>query len=419
MPSYIQQAVCAFVVLWVLLSGEGRGFAEAPTLRLTLEDSIRLARERNFAVATARLNIAASRADRISAGLLPNPVLSLNDTFVDLQMPRNGSQVTARIDQPIETFGKRRYRIEASERAVESSDFQHRHQVRQLTLEVETTFYRILMLQKNLRLAEGSAERFAEILRVNTLRYRKGDISEAELIKIRLQQLDYQNDILSVRSEIQEQEKKLKELLVLDPSAPVELAGELEYQERRVDLENLKKEAVLSRPDMQEVESELRRVESEARLARAMRYPNVSVGMEYDTVGPDYHGMVGAGLSVSLPLFDRNQGEVRKANVRVETTRLSRQEKEHQILLDAEYAYRDFLQKRLQVLFFESQVLRDAASSREIAERAYTKGGASLLDLFDSERTYNTTQRNYHEALFQYQISLFQLDFVSGKEILR
>ena len=407
------------IVFFLVLLSQARGYAEEGTLRLTLEDSIKLARERNFTVAAAGLDVKASRADRLSAGLRPNPTFSLNDTFVDLQSPRAGSQVAARIDQPIETFGKRKYRIEAAEQAVASSDLQRRHQVRQLTLEVETLFDQILLLQQNLRLAEESAARFGEILRINTLRFNKGDISEAELIKVRLQQLDYQNDILSLRLAIQEQEKRLKALLVLDPSAPIALAGELQYQERAVDLEKLKEEALQSRPDVQGMQSDLRRAQSEARLARAMRYPNVSVGIEYDTIGPDYHGLVGAGLSVPLPIFDRNQGEVRKADVLVETAELSLKEKEHQVLLEVEYAYRDFLQKRSQVSLFESQVLRDAASSREIAERAYAKGGATLLELFDAERIYNTTQRNYHEALFQYQVSLFQIDYASGKEVFQ
>jgi len=423
MPARMQWRIVFNLVLMILfpivLFGEGRGYAEEGTLRLTLDHSIQLARERNFTLAAAGLNIEASRADRITAGLLPNPQFSLNGTFIDPHTPRVGSQVTARIDQPIETFGKRKYRIEASEHAITSSDLQRRHQLRQLTLDVETLFYRILTLQQNLRLAQGSAERFGEILRVNTLRFQKGDISEAELMKVRLQQLDFQNDILSIRQEILDQERRLKELLVIDASVPIELVGDLQYQERQVDLGSLKEEAVQLRPDLLEVQSELSRVESEARLARAMRYPNVSVGVEYDTVGPDYHGLLGAGLSISLPIFDRNQGEVRKADIHVETAKLSIKEKERQVLLEVEYAYRDFIQKRAQVSLFESQVLRDAVSSREIAERAYEKGGASLLELFDAERIYTTTLRNYHEALFQYQISLFQLDYVSGKEILR
>lgn len=404
------------MILILILLGETTGYSEEGTLRLTLNDSIRRARERNFAAAAARLNVGAARADRLSAGLFPNPLLSFNNTFVDLQAPRAGSQVAARIDQPIETFGKRRHRIEASEFAVASSDFQRRQQLRQLTFDVETLFFRILMLQKNLRLAEGSAERFKEILRVNTLRFQKGEISEAELMKVRLQQLDYQNDIVSIRLEIQEEERRLKELLVLDPSVPLELAGELQYEARSIDIEKLKEEAIRLRPDVQAVESDLRKVRSEARLARAMRYPNVSVGVEYDTVGPDYHGLVGAGLSFPLPIFDRNQGEVRKADLHLQAAKLSLKEKEHQVLLEVEYACREVLQKRSQVSLFESQLLGDAVSSREIAERAYAKGGASLLELFDAERIYNTTLRNYHEALFQYRISLFHLDHVSGVE---
>ena len=406
-----------FFILFIFLSVESAA-AEEGVARLTLKEAVDLSRQRDFEIINARFGADASRADRITAGLLPNPQLNLNDTFINPSAPRVGSQITARIDQPFETFGKRRHRIASAERAAQSSEYRLADVVRQRTLEVKNAFYHILLAQEHLRLARDNADRFRDILRINTLRFEKGDISEAELMKVRLQQLDFQNDVILATVERQEAERELKTLLVIEAATPLEVVGELKYQPVEVDLPSLKEKALESRPDLQERGSELKRAESDLKLARSMRFPDVAIGVEYDTVGPDYHGLIGGGLSLPLPIFNRNQGEIRKAELSLQNAGTLLTAKKQQIALEVEYAYREFLQNRAQVAVFESGQLRDAGSSREIVENAYKKGGSSVLDLLEAERTFNMTLFNYYQALFNYQRSLFQLESISGKEMI-
>lgn len=408
---------CFFLILIFVLSGAKARASDGAGLRLTLEEAIQLSQERNFEAAAARLEVEAAHADRITAGLIPNPQFSVNETFINPSAPRAGSQVSARAEQPFETFGKRGRRIRSAESAKKSAEYHLSDRLRQLTLDVQTTFFQVLWARERLRLAQDNADRFGAILKINTLRYEKGDISEAEIIKVRLQQLDFQSDIISAALEIQEAEKRLKGLLVVDPSTPVEPIGALQYRPVRIDLKSLRESALQSRPDLREKESDLEKSESDLRLAQAMRFPDVSVGIEYDTIGPDYHGLFGAGVTIPLPIFNRNQGEIRKAEADLRIAKTVLTERSHQIALDVEYSYQEFLRNQAQVSIFESGLLQDARSSREIAENAYKKGGSNILDFLEAERTFNATTLNYYQALFNYQKSLFQLEYVSGKEI--
>lgn len=403
---------------FLLLQGTGV-HAEEPSLRLTLQEAVRLAREHNFDVAGAALEIASNEAERVTAGLIPNPQLSVNDNFINPRSPRVGSQLSARVEQLFETFGKRRYRTDSADQATKSSHYRLADTIRQRTLEVKVAFYHLLLAQEHLRLARDNSSRFQEILRINIIRFEKGDISEAELMKIRLQQVDFQNDVILATVELQGAERELKFLLVLDPSKPLEVVGELKYQAVEINLDSLTESAFEMRPDLHEKRSNLKKAESDIRLSRSMRFPDVAIGVEFDTIGPDYHGLVGAGVSLPLPIFNRNQGEIRKAEVSFQNADILLKEKRHQIGLEVEYAYREFLQDRAQVSIFESGPLQDAKSSREIAENAYKKGGSSVLDLLEAERTFNATLLNYDQALFNYQKSLFQLESISGKEIIQ
>jgi cobalt-zinc-cadmium efflux system outer membrane protein len=88
-----------------------------------------------------------------------------------------------------------------------------------------------------------------------------------------------------------------------------------------------------------------------------------------------------------------------------------------QIENQVEVTYRNFLQSRRLVEAYVGGVLEDARSALTIAEQAYQRGGATILDLLDAARTSRTIQQNYIEALFAYQRNLFQLESAVGQAI--
>jgi len=143
----------------------------------------------------------------------------------------------------------------------------------------------------------------------------------------------------------------------------------------------------------------------------------LTVGAEYDTVAPDYHPMVGGGISLPLPLFNRNQGEIQKADRMLKASQALLEQIRHKVLLDVEGAYQEATQNLSLINAFETGLLKDAQESRDIVENAYRKGGAALLDLLDAERTYNTTRLNYAQALFNTQKGLADLEGAVGEDI--
>lgn len=89
----------------------------------------------------------------------------------------------------------------------------------------------------------------------------------------------------------------------------------------------------------------------------------------------------------------------------------------NQVENQVEVAYRNLLESRRLVEAFLGGVLDDARSTFTIAERAYDRGGATLIDLLDAARTSRTIQQNYIEALFNYQRNVIQLESAVGTDI--
>jgi cobalt-zinc-cadmium efflux system outer membrane protein len=118
-----------------------------------------------------------------------------------------------------------------------------------------------------------------------------------------------------------------------------------------------------------------------------------------------------------LPLFNRNQGGIRQAEVAVQTAEADLNKALNVVENEVEVAYRNLIQSRRLVEAYVGGVLDDARATFTIVERAYERGGATILDLLDAARTSRTIQQNYIEALFNYQRNVLQLESAVGQEI--
>ena len=125
--------------------------------RLTLEESIRLAIDRNPALSAAKNEIQAAEGDRIAANKRPNPALSLQAEDYPIRAhpgPFFGSQeIILQVDYEIERGGRRQLRTEAAAQAVEAQKFAYQNQIRLLRLEVERAFYGAVLAKYNLEAA--------------------------------------------------------------------------------------------------------------------------------------------------------------------------------------------------------------------------------------------------------------------------
>ncbi len=174
------------------------------------------------------------------------------------------------------------------------------------------------------------------------------------------------------------------------------------------------------RPDIKSRRAALSQREADLKLAKAFRVPDVTIGAGYavqGSRGPDNQQMGILNLGVPLPLFNRNQGGIVQAEVGVQSAQAELDRTVNQVENQVDVAYQNLLQSRRLVEAYLAGVLEDARSTFTIVERAYERGGATILDLLDAARTSRTIQQNFIEALFSYQRNLFQLESSVGQEI--
>jgi outer membrane protein, heavy metal efflux system len=394
----------------------------AQAVRLSLDDAVALFLRNNLDLVISKYGIDYARGQQITARLFPNPVASIGTlaSFTQGNTISNSGQLFTQVQQLFETAGKRGYRIESAGFGAQSAEAAFEDAVRQLGFTVKDAYYRIQLAQRRLILAEENRDRFSRILEVNTIRFKKGYIAEIDLISIRLQFIDFQSQVIQSLQEAETARADLRQLLRLSPAVMVELTTDLDYKRLDPDIARLRTVALDARPDVRAKRLTYSQREADLKLARAYRYPDVTVGAGYaiqGAQGPDNPGQAALNLGVPLPLFNRNQGGIMQAEVAVQSAEADLNRTLNQVENQVDIAYRNLIQSRRLVEAFLGGVLDDARSTLTIVERAYERGGATILDLLDAARTSRTIQQNFIEALFNYQRNVIQLESAVGQEI--
>lgn len=401
-----------------LLSGAAAG--QGPT-RITLDQAVDLALAHNHALKATRTALQQSQAQEVTAGLRPNPVLSLDTQFLPIFEPSQFSadyiNQTAQHDIGIgylfERGGKRHWRLQSARDQTAVTGALVSEAERELVFSVAQQFVAAQLAESNLALAQENLESFRSTVTISQARYQAGDISEADLLKIRLQLLQFQSDYSSATLAKVQALASLRQLLGYDAvPAAYNVEGEFRYQPSHLHLDDLKAEAMRQRPDLIAAQRGVTAADSQHRLALANGKRDLGASFTYSHLNGLNTGSFF--FNIQVPLFDRNQGEIARTRYVQSQAQESEAAASDQVLTDVSNAYEAFRSNQTVVELYVSSYLQQAQESRDISEYAYKKGAASLLDFLDAERSYRAAQLAYRQALAGYLLSLEQLKQAVG-----
>ena len=382
----------------------------AGPLAITEQQAIALFYQRNLGLIAASLNIDDAQAQEIIAAAIPNPVFSLivSELNPKISRPENRGQavpaVLPQIQQLIETAGKRRLRIESSELATEAVNFDVQDVARVLTNAVRRSYYNLLLAQKTLKVASDNLERYREILRVNEVRLKVGDVAAVDFIRIEVESLKIQGDQDQARAALNQARADL--LLLLGwPENSIEITAVEAWPEAAPEIalarqDQLVERALERRPDMKAARIRIAQAKKMLTLAQRLVIPDVTISAFYERdAGNFFPNSGGVGISLPIPLFYQQKGQISKARVGVTTAELALAQSEQGVRTEvlkasASWQSADAIARR-----FETSVVKRIETLRKAREIAYQKGAVGVLDLIDAERSYKAIMLDYYTAL--------------------
>ena len=405
-------------------AGTSQRPAAAPTA-ITLDQAIELALKNNPGLKATRTEVEQSKAQEITAGLRPNPLLSGDSQFLPIFNPSQFttdtlntlSQFDVGVGYLFERGGKRQARMRAARDQTAVTAAQVTDAERALKFNVAQQFVAALLARSNLAFAEQDLNGFQETVNISQERYRAGDISQSDLLKITLQLLQFQTDVAAARVAKAQALISLRQLLGYE-SVPREydVAGDLEFAPVTLSEQDLEAKALTERPDLKAARLGVTAAGSQAGLARANGKQDVDVTLNFSHVSSVSSTSWFANMP--LPIFNRNQGEIQRTRSAEEQARLAATAAEEGALADVRDAYEAATNNGDVVKLYTSGYLKQAQDSRDISDYAYRHGAATLLDLLDAERSYRATQLAYRQALAAYMVSIEQLRQAVGTRSL-
>jgi cobalt-zinc-cadmium efflux system outer membrane protein len=404
----------AVVALLGLLAGPGG--AQEPLRRLTLDEALALALERNPTVQAKAAELRSVRANEITAGLRPNPTMSfLAEQFKPGQAQQDG-QYTVNVGQPIELGDKRLRRVDAARAATRVTGYQLEDVRRLIVLQVKAAFAGALVAREQLALAAENLRALDETERLQRLRVDRGDLSELDLLRIQVQRFTFERDAADARQALD-----VARITLRSTAAPAaiaedfEIAGDLAFPDVALDPDRLRRLAVAHRPDLRAAVADRERAQADHRLARANAWWDITPQLEYQRIGPD--NTIGFGFSFPLRIFDRNQGEIERTRAEIARVEAARRATEQQLLAGLDVDLRTAQTQRDRVLTLRDVYLPKARRTREVVEYAYRRGGQSLLDFLDAQRSYRETALSHLQAMGAYLAAIYQLEADVGASL--
>jgi outer membrane protein, heavy metal efflux system len=409
---------------------------EPPQLpeRVTFDDALRIFRERGLDLLIAEASVRSAEGDARIAHSFNNPSFSAGGAYTwDLATPAINcpscspwTYSVGLIDTALTDLltGKRGLRIDVAEAALRAARMSRVDAQRNLEFQVKQQYIQALLARDSLDFALEVQTTWTQSFTRTQLKYRAGQISEADEAKIEIAKLEADQAVSQASQALRVAKAGLAFLLGVRGAIPeFKVEDDLPKYVVPSSMASATRDSLLQvamgeRPDLKAQREQVDRARSSLVLAHRQAVPD----FQFDVGGTQ--GPIAVtpptftfGVTLPLPVFYQFQGEVIKAEADLRTQELQLAKTRAQITSDVETAFANYAASREMVERMEGRLLERAKKSRDLVDFQYGKGAASLLDYLDAQRTYIATNVEYLQDLTAYWTAIYALEQAVGKEL--
>jgi len=385
---------------------------EAQSNLLSLADAKAAATQHNWDLLAAKSGVDSATAQLIVAKEFPNPTASLSTAKIGSRegstsmgnslWDRNYDTIAA-INQLFEIAGKRHQRQLAAQAGVYGARARFYDGKRVLDQGVTKAYLAALLAEDNVRIYNQSAGYLQQQARIAQERYKAGDLSESDKSQIEINSTQY------------ELQAKAAEAAAIQARVAVEvLMGEKEPRGQWAPAQSLREllgeplsapvptKNGSARSDVLAAEADLESARATLRLQKALRVPDPTVAVQVEHNPPGGGppvDTVGIGVSFPLPIWNRNRGNIRAAEASLSQAQIALGKARAQVVADISDAQSAYVEASNRLERYRNELGPKSTKVREAIAFAYEKGGASLVNLLDAERTDNDVRLATAQAM--------------------
>ena len=405
---------------------------EQELLKLNREDIEAIFLKQNLALIGEKMNISIADAEIMQARLWENPELSISDVNLwttnaqledfhgDFPDAHRAKQFSIELSQMITTAGKRRKEVSVQRVSKEIAIQEFGELLRELKTELRQSINEILYLQAyEIALVEQVAM-LERVTSAHERQVRSGNFAKAELLRLQASSLEMENELYQLKIELNSQLKILKSLLHLPPTINVIIVSSDANNKDVIPptLQDLYLLAMENRPDLklQKLQTDL--FVKTLRLEKAQRMPDITFSANYDRYAGLWKDYIGFGMSFDLPVFNRNQGNIKIARLSIEQSQYLEQQIQNEIFNEIAEAYSNYEQS---LKFFRkmsgSELFSELDQMMDVYAKNLLSRNISMLEFIDFMESYRTSKQIFLETQKSVRNSFEELQYTIGTDI--
>lgn len=410
------------ILFLLILSYSVNTFA-SDTLRISSHQADSIFLNKNINLLIAGLRIDEKKAEIIQAKLYPNPVFTMAVNAYDPENKQafhiqNNGQAYFQLEQLILLGGKRKSWIEIADKEAEIAELEFQDLLKNLKYKVRTGFYSLDRLINLIDKYDEQIKMLKTIIDAYEKQSLKGNISLKDVVRLKGASLSLRSDKAELIQEYNEQMLELQLLLQTDKIIePVVNDSSYLNKVKLFDEQVILQEAFENRSDFKIMKQLLDLSDLNIKMEKRMAVPDINFFADHDKNSGTFRNETNIGISIPLPLWNRNQGNIQIAKLQKEQIVHSSKQAEMQLVTEVKGA-----------LSMYNRALRDYEVSNELFSgdfeltskgmtKEFQSGNIPLIEFIDFFESYNDALGDYSRIKVQLATAAEKLNLTVGKEI--
>ena len=414
----------------ILVICKQKNFAQ-DTLKITIEQAERQFLEKNLQLLAERCNIAIADAAIVQAKVLNNPTIGLSD--VNFWNPNAAEELeilpssfgnrllfSVELEQMIRTAGKRRKLVNLEKVSKEIAIQEFELLLLGLKTELRNLLYETIYLQSYINIMKMQENVINNLVEVYKVQSANGNIAKSELIRLQSSLIELESESNEALIELRKQYKELKILLNINPETEIlitDFTAETKNP-NEILLNQLFEMAENARPEFLLSDLAVKYNEKLLVYEKSQRSPDVALSVSYDRYGGVWKNFVGVGVSMDIPAFNRNQGNIKMAKLMIDQSNYNAEYQKNIIYQEIKEVYEHYT---LNYNYYQKLMDNDFSEDLENMFEAYSRNllnkNINMLEYIDFMYAYKTTKQAILIAKKNLDTSFAELQFSVNGEI--
>jgi cobalt-zinc-cadmium efflux system outer membrane protein len=416
-----------WVILLLVLNISAVSNAQIDTtftqVKMNYPDFLSLVNKNNLGYIAEKFNMHIAEANIEASKVFPDPELAIGASDNGQRRMQMGYGFSTELSWALELGGKRKARINVAKSTSELTKTLLEDYFRNLRADATLFFLTSLKQKEIFKVQLNSYTILKNIAVADSIRFKLGSITEIDARQSKLEANSMLNDVYQSEADWR---ASLLELGTMVGNQRADTlyspSGDLAKFDRLFDLNELITTAENNRADLLAALKNKNVSQDILKLAKANRVLDLGVNMGVESASvvsntvaptPSSNAITG-GISIPLKFSNRNKGELKAAEFSVQQADVLYKQTELQIQIEVRKAWFNYLTTQKQVRQFNTGLLADAQRLLDGKAYSYKRGETSLLEVLNAQRTYNETQLNYYETLYNYAAALVELEKAAG-----